>query len=60
MVAEQILVGSRIDSSGSKGTVKYVGKVSGAEDTWLGIDWDDPGRGKHNGTYNGIQYFEAR
>lgn len=60
MVLEQINVGSRIEFKGSKGTVKYVGVLLNAEGVWLGIDWDDPQRGKHNGTHCGIQYFESR
>ncbi|KAH7107600.1 RNI-like protein, partial [Auriculariales sp. MPI-PUGE-AT-0066] len=24
---------------------------------WLGVEWDDPQRGKHDGTKDGIQYF---
>ena len=27
---------------------------------WYGIDWDDPDRGKHDGTHEGIKYFECR
>lgn len=27
---------------------------------WYGIEWDDDGRGKHNGTHGGIQYFQCR
>ncbi|KAK6622615.1 hypothetical protein RUM43_008457 [Polyplax serrata] len=59
MVVEQIIVGSRIDSFGWRGTVRYVGEVAGTDGIWLGIDWDEPERGKHNGTYNGSQYFQA-
>ncbi|XP_044755884.1 tubulin-specific chaperone E [Coccinella septempunctata] len=52
-------VGSRIDCSGHIGTIKYMGCLEGYSSTWLGIDWDDPKRGKHNGHHNGKQYFEA-
>jgi hypothetical protein len=24
---------------------------------WFGVEWDDPGRGKHDGTTGGTQYF---
>ncbi|XP_033368561.1 geranylgeranyl pyrophosphate synthase isoform X4 [Parus major] len=27
---------------------------------WLGVEWDDPQRGKHDGSYEGIQYFTCR
>lgn len=53
-------IGDRIECNGQFGTVKYIGPVEGYLDTWLGIDWDDPDRGKHNGTVKGKQYFEAR
>ena len=60
MIPEQSLIGARIDSSGSRGTIKYVGEVNGVQGLWFGIDWDDPKRGKHDGTYNDIRYFTAR
>ncbi|XP_029056552.2 tubulin-specific chaperone E isoform X1 [Osmia bicornis bicornis] len=53
-------VGSRIECDGHQGTVKYCGPVGDTKGLWLGIDWDDPTRGKHNGTYEGIKYFKAR
>jgi dynactin complex subunit len=40
------------------GVVKYVGTVQGYEGTWVGVDWDS-GHGRHNGTVNGVQYFET-
>uniref|UniRef100_A0A8C3TXN3 Tubulin-specific chaperone E n=1 Tax=Catharus ustulatus TaxID=91951 RepID=A0A8C3TXN3_CATUS len=27
---------------------------------WLGVEWDDPQRGKHDGSYEGTQYFKCR
>lgn len=63
MVSEptsNITVGTRIDVAGSKGTVKYIGEVANTQGEWLGVDWDDPERGKHDGTYMGVQYFKAR
>jgi len=41
------------DTAGYRGTVAYVGGVASASDTaqiYAGIVWDDPERGKHNGT----------
>ncbi|KFB53870.1 AGAP010770-PA-like protein [Anopheles sinensis] len=42
------------------GTVRYVGEVPNTEGEWIGIEWDDPVRGKHSGTINGVQYFQTR
>ncbi|XP_076676166.1 glyoxalase 1 isoform X3 [Andrena cerasifolii] len=53
-------IGSRIECDGDQGTLEYVGPVGDTKGQWLGIDWDDPTRGKHNGTYNGDKYFKAR
>ncbi|XP_046578661.1 tubulin-specific chaperone E-like [Haliotis rubra] len=56
----RICVGNRILSDGSFGTVKYIGQVPPTKGIWLGVDWDEPDRGKHNGTHEGKQYFETR
>ncbi|KAH0951299.1 hypothetical protein HN011_002077 [Eciton burchellii] len=53
-------IASRIECEGYHGTLKYVGPVGDTKGEWLGIDWDDLTRGKHNGTYHGIKYFQAR
>ncbi|XP_027094567.1 tubulin-folding cofactor E-like isoform X2 [Coffea arabica] len=55
--------GQRVHSAGDTrriGTVKYVGSVEGYSGTWVGVDWDDGGQGKHDGSHNGVQYFQAR
>lgn len=41
------------------GTVKYIGPVEGHPGTWVGVDWDN-GEAKHDGSLNGVRYFEAR
>ena len=61
-------VGSRvIDSEGYKATVRYIGTVAGAknkEEVWLGVEWDNASRGKHDGSSadsSGVlhKYFEC-
>ena len=27
---------------------------------WVGVEWDDSSRGKHNGEHDGVQYFTCR
>ena len=53
-------IGDRIECSGLFGTIKYIGDVEGYKGTWLGVDWDDSERGKHDGSVNGKRYFSAR
>jgi Leucine-rich repeat (LRR) protein len=57
----------RIEYFGSKGTVRYNGKLkhnpAGRVDTqsiWLGVEWDDPTRGNHDGTVDGVFYFACK
>jgi hypothetical protein len=41
------------DQEGFKATVRYVGPVIAAKDkteVWLGVEWDDKSRGKHDGS----------
>jgi dynactin complex subunit len=53
-------VGTRIYVAGSLGTVKFAGSVDNTKGVWLGVEWDDPDRGKHSGTKDGKHYFECR
>ena len=53
-------IGTRVSVAGSLGTVKFAGNVGNTKGVWLGVEWDDPYRGKHNGTKDGKQYFECR
>jgi hypothetical protein len=53
-------VGTRINFNGSFGTIRYVGEVGQSPETWLGVEWDDPKRGKHSGSHRGHQYFISK
>ena len=46
-------IGQRIEVDKFRGTIRYVGPVATskkATTTWLGIEWDDPNRGKNDGS----------
>ncbi|KAI5297754.1 hypothetical protein KEM55_004282 [Ascosphaera atra] len=53
-------IGTRLSYDGSLCTVRYKGEVKGTKGQWLGVEWDDPTRGKHAGEHQGIRYFNCR
>lgn len=53
-------VGLRVAVGKNHGTVRYEGEVPPTKGKWLGIEWDDPTRGKHDGVYNSVRYFHTR
>ncbi|KAI8467428.1 MAG: hypothetical protein J3K34DRAFT_523747 [Monoraphidium minutum] len=57
--AAQIAVGARvvIGKDRDKATVRYVGPVEGQKGLWVGVEWDDASRGKHDGSTGGKRYF---
>jgi hypothetical protein len=48
----------RFSLRGDRGTVLWEGSLEGQ--AWLGIAWDDPRRGKHDGTYKDTRLFSCR
>lgn len=52
--------GTRVSLSGSIGTIRYTGSVNNTTGLWLGIEWDDAQRGKHDGVKDGKRYFDCR
>lgn len=50
-------VGQRVSYHGALCTVRYIGPVDGTAGTWLGVEWDDAARGKHDGSHKGVRYF---
>jgi len=64
---ENIEVGKRIESDGYYGTVRFVGNLQNhgtakiqQDSTWVGVEWDEPSRGKHDGSFGGIRYFTTQ
>jgi len=41
-------------------TVRYIGPVQGTQKDWLGVEWDDPTRGKHDGEHQRVRYFSCK
>lgn len=52
-------VGQRLSLKDQLCTVQYVGPVGDKPGSWLGVEWDDPARGKHDGTHQGVLYFKC-
>lgn len=52
-------VGRRVSCGGDRATVRYVGPVPPTKGLWLGVEWDSPERGKHDGVHEGVQYFSC-
>ncbi|KAM3451253.1 hypothetical protein NHJ6243_009635 [Beauveria neobassiana] len=48
-MADSHYVGERISYDDALCTVRYTGEVAGASGSWLGVEWDDGTRGKHDG-----------
>ncbi|XP_058459908.1 tubulin-specific chaperone E [Malaya genurostris] len=53
-------IGVRIRIGQHFGTIRYIGEVANTEGEWVGVEWDDPQRGKHSGLVNGVEYFQTR
>jgi hypothetical protein len=55
-------VGQRVSFSNSSGTIRFIGPVEGLgqDNIRLGIEWDNPARGKHDGQYRGKRYFKCK
>ncbi|KAF2486934.1 hypothetical protein BDY17DRAFT_245977 [Neohortaea acidophila] len=60
MTTPEYYVGQRLSLKGQACTVQYLGTVGDKAGSWLGVEWDDPARGKHDGTFAGVRYFHCR
>jgi hypothetical protein len=52
-------IGKRLSYDGRLCTIRYYGEVQGTKGEWLGVEWDDPTRGKHAGEHQGVKYFDC-
>ena len=58
------LLGKRVELNEKTAKIKYVGPLKHKKDCnekeiWLGLEWEDKTRGKHNGTVEGFEYFKT-
>jgi hypothetical protein len=53
-------IGQRLSLKSQTCTVRYMGPVADKQGQWLGVEWDDASRGKHDGTHQGVSYFKCR
>ncbi len=51
--------GRRRSYAGGLCTVRYFGPLSNTKGDWLGVEWDDPSRGKHDGQHEGRRVFRC-
>ncbi|KAK4238025.1 hypothetical protein C8A03DRAFT_33982 [Achaetomium macrosporum] len=59
-MASAARIGERRSYDGALCTVRYIGEVAGTTGSWLGVEWDDPSRGKHDGQHKGVRYFSCK
>lgn len=53
-----VVVGDRVESvDGARARVRWTGSVDGRSGRWIGLEWDDPTRGKHDGVVDGVRLF---
>ena len=52
---------TRIEVQDYIATIKFYGKLLHKEDKdiWIGVEWDEESRGKHNGTVENVVYFKC-
>lgn len=58
-ISTLLKIGDRVQYKQARGFVRYVGELHGQVGEWIGVDWDDATRGRHDGTLNGVSYFAA-
>lgn len=58
-MASKFYIGQRLSYDSAPCTVRYIGPVAGTQNDWLGVEWDYPSRGKHDGAHKGVRYFTS-
>jgi CAP-Gly domain len=52
-------VDERLQIGSERATVRYIGQVTGQSGQWVGLEWDNETRGKHDGCVQAQRYFEC-
>eukprot|EP00755_Sulcionema_specki_P035531 Sspe_Gene.2475::Locus_820_Transcript_1_1_Confidence_1.000_Length_2730::g.2475::m.2475 len=53
-------IGTPVVCRGAKAVVKYIGPLHHAPGQWVGIEFEEPGPDRNDGTSKGKKYFECR
>ena len=58
-MSTNFVLGDRVCLDSHFATIRYLGGIDGTGDdiAWIGLEWDDPARGKHDGSHKGKTYF---
>jgi hypothetical protein len=59
MVPVPYYIGQRVSFESNICTIRYIGPVEGTNQEWLGVEWDEPSRGKHDGSHKDKRYFQC-
>lgn len=59
MSIPQNLLNKRVQIEDQIATARYIGPVPPKGD-WIGVEWDNASRGKHDGVHDGVRYFTCR
>ncbi|KAK8140517.1 hypothetical protein PG984_000583 [Apiospora sp. TS-2023a] len=59
-MTSKVKVGDRLSYDGAICTARYIGEVAGTTGNWIGVEWDDASRGKHDGSHKGQRYFTCK
>src|ERR1700749_5031624 len=59
MALDSFYIGKRLSYDADRCTVRFIDQVKGTDGVWLGVEWDDPSRGKHSGVAGSVKYFEC-
>ena len=53
----ELRVGLRLQIGSERATVRFIGAIDAESGKWVGLEWDNPDRGKHDGAHKGRRYF---
>ncbi|KAL2395462.1 hypothetical protein ABEF95_000620 [Exophiala dermatitidis] len=59
MSSSEPYIGQRRSYGGALCTVRYIGTLANTKGEWLGVEWDDVSRGKHDGQHEGRRIFHC-